>query len=121
MGAPRGGGAAPSQEGRQRREGSGVEVLWAWAGGVAHGRPPQCCLACHKKCLDTLAIQCGHKKLQGRLQLFGQDFSKAARGAPDGIPFIVKKCICEIEQRALHTKVTAGAAVGAPWGGRGPG
>ncbi|XP_032160636.1 rho GTPase-activating protein 45 isoform X1 [Mustela erminea] len=64
----------------------------------------ECCLACHKKCLDTLAIQCGHKKLQGRLQLFGQDFSKAARGAPDGIPFIVKKCVCEIEQRALHTK-----------------
>ncbi|XP_022381660.1 rho GTPase-activating protein 45 isoform X6 [Enhydra lutris kenyoni] len=64
----------------------------------------ECCLACHKKCLDTLAIQCGHKKLQGRLQLFGQDFSQAARGAPDGIPFIVKKCVCEIEQRALHTK-----------------
>ncbi|XP_059248589.1 rho GTPase-activating protein 45 [Mustela nigripes] len=64
----------------------------------------ECCLACHKKCLDTLAIQCGHKKLQGRLQLFGQDFLKAACGAPDGIPFIVKKCVCEIEQRALHTK-----------------
>ncbi|XP_045846114.1 rho GTPase-activating protein 45 isoform X5 [Meles meles] len=64
----------------------------------------ECCLACHKKCLDTLAIQCGHKKLQGRLQLFGQDFSQAARGAPDGIPFIVKKCVFEIEQRALHAK-----------------
>lgn len=69
--------------------------------------PPQCCLACHKKCLDTLAIQCGHKKLQGRLQLFGQDFAQAARSTPDGVPFIIKKCVCEIEQRALHTKVTA--------------
>lgn len=66
---------------------------------------PQCCLACHKKCLETLAIQCGHKKLQGRLQLFGQDFGQAARGTPDGVPFIVKKCICEIERRALRTKV----------------
>ncbi|EHB16946.1 Minor histocompatibility protein HA-1 [Heterocephalus glaber] len=64
----------------------------------------ECCLACHKKCLETLAIQCGHKKLQGRLQLFGQDFSRATWGTPDGIPFIVKRCLCEIERRALRTK-----------------
>ncbi|TEA33435.1 hypothetical protein DBR06_SOUSAS8010333 [Sousa chinensis] len=64
----------------------------------------ECCLACHKKCLETLAIQCGHKKLQGRLQLFGQDFSQAAGSTPDGVPFIVKKCVFEIEQRALRTK-----------------
>ncbi|XP_054983156.1 rho GTPase-activating protein 45 isoform X1 [Sorex araneus] len=64
----------------------------------------ECCLACHKKCLETLAIQCGHKKLQGRLQLFGQDFGQAARSTSDGVPFIIKKCICEIERRALHTK-----------------
>ncbi|XP_025716916.1 rho GTPase-activating protein 45 isoform X2 [Callorhinus ursinus] len=64
----------------------------------------ECCLACHKKCLETLAIQCGHKKLQGRLQLFGQDFSQAAQSTTDGVPFIIKKCVCEIEQRALHTK-----------------
>lgn len=64
----------------------------------------ECCLACHKKCLETLAIQCGHKKLQGRLQLFGQAFSQAACSVPDGVPFIIKKCVCEIEQRALHTK-----------------
>uniref|UniRef100_A0A2K6T5E4 Rho GTPase activating protein 45 n=1 Tax=Saimiri boliviensis boliviensis TaxID=39432 RepID=A0A2K6T5E4_SAIBB len=64
----------------------------------------ECCLACHKKCLETLAIQCGHKKLQGRLQLFGQEFSQAARSAPDGVPFIIKKCVCEIERRALRTK-----------------
>ncbi|KAK2505947.1 hypothetical protein MC885_001355 [Smutsia gigantea] len=65
----------------------------------------ECCLTCHKRCLETLAIQCGHKRLQGRLQLFGQDFSRAARSAPDGVPFVIRKCICEIEQRALHTKV----------------
>ncbi|XP_062967505.1 rho GTPase-activating protein 45 isoform X1 [Cynocephalus volans] len=64
----------------------------------------ECCLACHKKCLETLAIQCGHKKLQGRLQLFGQDFGQAAQDTPDGVPFIVKKCVCEIERRALRTK-----------------
>ncbi|XP_037360803.1 rho GTPase-activating protein 45 isoform X2 [Talpa occidentalis] len=64
----------------------------------------ECCLACHKKCLETLAIQCGHKKLQGRLQLFGQDFGQAARGSPDLIPFVIKKCISEIERRAMRTK-----------------
>ncbi|NWX52645.1 HMHA1 protein, partial [Steatornis caripensis] len=64
----------------------------------------ECYLACHKKCLETLAIQCGHKKLQGKLQLFGQDFTKASQGSSDGIPFIVKKCISEIEKRALKTK-----------------
>ncbi|KAM8795019.1 rho GTPase-activating protein 45 [Eudromia elegans] len=64
----------------------------------------ECYLACHKKCLETLAIQCGHKKLQGKLQLFGQDFTKASQSSPDGIPFIIKKCISEIEKRALKTK-----------------
>ncbi|XP_063074502.1 rho GTPase-activating protein 45 isoform X2 [Engraulis encrasicolus] len=64
----------------------------------------ECFLACHKKCLESLAIQCGHKKLQGRLQLFGRDFSSVLQGSSDGIPFIIKKCIQEIEKRALKMK-----------------
>uniref|UniRef100_A0A670KAV5 Phorbol-ester/DAG-type domain-containing protein n=1 Tax=Podarcis muralis TaxID=64176 RepID=A0A670KAV5_PODMU len=64
----------------------------------------ECYLACHKKCLETLAIQCGHKKLQGKLQLFGRDFAQQSRLSSDGVPFIVKKCICEIERRAMKTK-----------------
>ncbi|XP_041737230.2 rho GTPase-activating protein 29-like isoform X2 [Coregonus clupeaformis] len=64
----------------------------------------ECFLACHKKCLETLAIQCGHKKLQGRLHLFGIDFTQAARNNPDGIPFIIRKCTSEIENRALDIK-----------------
>ncbi|XP_075943648.1 rho GTPase-activating protein 45 isoform X2 [Anarhichas minor] len=64
----------------------------------------ECFLACHKRCLETLAIQCGHKKLQGRLQLFGRDFSQVASDASDGIPFIITKCISEIERRALKMK-----------------
>jgi len=79
-------------------------------GAVSHRHPLprlfQCYLACHKKCLETLAIQCGHKKLQGKLQLFGQDFTKASQSSSDGIPFIIKKCVSEIEKRALKTKVT---------------
>ncbi|NXP79296.1 RHG29 protein, partial [Ramphastos sulfuratus] len=64
----------------------------------------ECSLACHKKCLETLAIQCGHKKLHGRLHLFGVDFAQAAKAIPDGIPFIIKKCTSEIESRALNVK-----------------
>ncbi|XP_068599602.1 rho GTPase-activating protein 45 [Brachionichthys hirsutus] len=64
----------------------------------------ECSLACHKRCLETLAIQCGHKKLQGRLQLFGREFSQVASCASDGIPFIITKCISEIERRALKMK-----------------
>uniref|UniRef100_A0A671LVT1 Minor histocompatibility protein HA-1-like n=1 Tax=Sinocyclocheilus anshuiensis TaxID=1608454 RepID=A0A671LVT1_9TELE len=64
----------------------------------------ECFLACHKKCLESLAIQCGHKKLQGRLQLFGRDFSQVLLGDVEGVPFIIKKCITEIERRALKMK-----------------
>ncbi|XP_067824434.1 rho GTPase-activating protein 45-like isoform X2 [Heptranchias perlo] len=64
----------------------------------------ECNLACHKKCLETLAIKCGHKKLQRKLQLFGRDFTQTSRDSHDGIPFIIKKCISEIERRALSTK-----------------
>ncbi|TRY55222.1 hypothetical protein DNTS_032686 [Danionella cerebrum] len=64
----------------------------------------ECFLACHKKCLESLAIQCGHKKLQGRLQLFGRDFHQALEGSEDGVPFIISKCISEIERRALRMK-----------------
>lgn len=67
----------------------------------------QCSLACHKKCLETLAIQCGHKKLHGKLHLFGIDFTQVAKNSPDGIPFIIKKCISEIENRALNIKVAS--------------
>ncbi|XP_077471021.1 rho GTPase-activating protein 29-like isoform X2 [Stigmatopora argus] len=72
---------------------------------VFHGAEcEECSLACHKKCLETLAIQCGHKKLQGRLQLFGINFTQASKNSPDGIPFIIKKCTSEIESRALNIK-----------------
>ncbi|KTG43698.1 hypothetical protein cypCar_00019892 [Cyprinus carpio] len=72
---------------------------------VFHGAEcEECSLACHKKCLETLAIQCGHKKLQGRLHLFGIDFAQVAKNSPDGIPFIIKKCTSEIESRALNIK-----------------
>ncbi|XP_071341976.1 rho GTPase-activating protein 29 isoform X2 [Trachinotus anak] len=72
---------------------------------VFHGAEcEECSLACHKKCLESLAIQCGHKKLQGRLHLFGIDFTQAAKNSQDSIPFIIRKCTSEIENRALNMK-----------------
>ncbi|KAK6310998.1 hypothetical protein J4Q44_G00190530 [Coregonus suidteri] len=63
----------------------------------------ECYLACHRRCLESLAIQCGHKKLQGRLLLFGRDFTQGL-GDPDGVPLVIRKCITEIESRALSMK-----------------
>uniref|UniRef100_A0A8C8BZ11 Rho GTPase activating protein 45 n=1 Tax=Oncorhynchus tshawytscha TaxID=74940 RepID=A0A8C8BZ11_ONCTS len=63
----------------------------------------ECYLACHRRCLENLAIQCGHKKLQGRLLLFGRDFTQGL-GDPDGVPLVIRKCITEIESRALRMK-----------------
>ncbi|XP_061877714.1 rho GTPase-activating protein 29-like isoform X2 [Entelurus aequoreus] len=64
----------------------------------------ECSLACHKKCLESLAIQCGHRKLQRKLQLFGVDFTQTASNSQDDIPFIIRKCTSEIETRALNLK-----------------
>lgn len=63
--------------------------------------PFQCCLACHKKCLENLLITCGHKKLPNRVPLFGIDFTQVPRDFPEEVPFIVVKCTSEIEARAL--------------------
>ncbi|NXX83798.1 GMIP protein, partial [Urocolius indicus] len=61
----------------------------------------ECCLACHKKCLETLLITCGHKKLPNRVPLFGIDFAQVPRDFPEEIPFLVLKCTSEIEARGL--------------------
>ncbi|NXP06544.1 GMIP protein, partial [Thinocorus orbignyianus] len=61
----------------------------------------ECCLACHKKCLENLLITCGHKKLPNRVPLFGIDFSQVPRDFPEEVPFLVVKCTSEIEARAL--------------------
>lgn len=44
-------------------------------------------------------------KKSSKSTLFGVDFSVACQGCPDGVPFLVKKCVAEIDNRALTTKV----------------
>lgn len=61
----------------------------------------ECLLVCHRKCLENLVIICGHQKLLGKIHLFGAEFSQVAKKELDGIPFILKICATEIENRAL--------------------
>ncbi|XP_051898144.1 GEM-interacting protein-like isoform X2 [Pristis pectinata] len=61
----------------------------------------ECYLACHRKCLESIAILCGHRKLQTKISLFGVDFAQAPRETADEVPFIIRNCTAEIERRAL--------------------
>ncbi|KAF7243941.1 GEM-interacting protein [Varanus komodoensis] len=61
----------------------------------------ECLMTCHKKCLESLLINCGHQKLPARVSLFGIDFLQVPRDFPEEVPFIVVKCTSEIESRAL--------------------
>ncbi|XP_077185452.1 GEM-interacting protein isoform X3 [Paroedura picta] len=61
----------------------------------------ECSLTCHKKCLESLLIKCGHQKLPTRVPLFGVDFTQVPRDFQEEVPFIVVKCTSEIEARAL--------------------
>ncbi|XP_067829273.1 GEM-interacting protein isoform X2 [Heptranchias perlo] len=61
----------------------------------------ECYLACHRKCLESVAILCGHRKLQNKVSLFGVDLAQAPRETADEVPFIIRKCTEEIEGRAL--------------------
>ncbi|XP_008567967.1 PREDICTED: GEM-interacting protein isoform X1 [Galeopterus variegatus] len=61
----------------------------------------ECFLTCHKRCLETLLILCGHRRLPTRMPLFGVDFLQLPRDFPEEVPFVVTKCTAEIEHRAL--------------------
>ncbi|XP_078091239.1 GEM-interacting protein isoform X2 [Mustelus asterias] len=64
----------------------------------------ECSLACHRKCLESVAIVCGHRKLQNKVSLFGVDFAQVPREIADEVPFVIRKCTAEIESRALCTQ-----------------
>ncbi|XP_046528354.1 GEM-interacting protein isoform X1 [Equus quagga] len=61
----------------------------------------ECFLTCHKRCLETLLILCGHRRLPARTPLFGVDFLQLPRDFPEEVPFVITRCTAEIEQRAL--------------------
>uniref|UniRef100_G1R3A1 GEM interacting protein n=1 Tax=Nomascus leucogenys TaxID=61853 RepID=G1R3A1_NOMLE len=51
----------------------------------------ECFLTCHKRCLETLLILCGHRRLPARTPLFGVDFLQLPRDFPEEVPFVVTK------------------------------
>ncbi|KAM4676221.1 GEM-interacting protein isoform 2-T2 [Discoglossus pictus] len=61
----------------------------------------ECYLTCHKKCLESLPIKCGHQKLPPKVSLIGVDFCLFPRYFPEEVPFIIVKCTSEIELRSL--------------------
>ncbi|XP_059848145.1 GEM-interacting protein-like isoform X1 [Hypanus sabinus] len=64
----------------------------------------ECYLACHRKCLESTAILCGHRKLQTKISLFGVDFAQAPRESADEVPFIIRNCTAELERRAMDVQ-----------------
>jgi len=63
-----------------------------------------CTLSCHKKCLETLALQCGHKRLPRKLTTFGVDLEKHLLETGAQIPPLVCKCVSEIDARGFSIK-----------------
>uniref|UniRef100_A0A8C3WDV4 GEM interacting protein n=1 Tax=Catagonus wagneri TaxID=51154 RepID=A0A8C3WDV4_9CETA len=61
----------------------------------------ECFLTCHKRCLETLLILCGHRRLPARTPIFGVNFLQVPRDFPEEVPFVITRCTAEIEQRAL--------------------
>ncbi|CAL4067534.1 unnamed protein product, partial [Meganyctiphanes norvegica] len=64
----------------------------------------ECGLACHKKCLETLAIQCGHKRLPRKMTTFGVDLGQHLSETSTPVPHLVLKCVSEIDARGTKIK-----------------
>ncbi|XP_069156108.1 rho GTPase-activating protein 45 isoform X4 [Procambarus clarkii] len=64
----------------------------------------ECGLGCHKKCLETLAIQCGHKRLPRKMTTFGVDLAQHLSETNTSVPHLVVKCVAEIDARGTKIK-----------------
>lgn len=64
----------------------------------------ECMLSCHKKCAETLAIQCGHKRLKPKLTTFGVDLTAHIQETQTEIPHLITRCIQEIDERGIGLK-----------------
>ncbi|KAJ9578077.1 hypothetical protein L9F63_025061, partial [Diploptera punctata] len=64
----------------------------------------ECGLTCHKKCLGSLAIQCGHKRLPRKMTTFGVDLGQHLAETDTVVPHIITKCIEEIDARGKSIK-----------------
>jgi hypothetical protein len=62
----------------------------------------ECGLTTHKKCLETLALQCGHRRLPRKMTTFGVDLSAHLLETSSQVPPLVIKCVQEINARGLQ-------------------
>ena len=67
----------------------------------------QCGIATHKRCLETLTYECGHREPapQRRMTTFGVDFCSQVPAMHRSVPQVVVQCTTEIDSRALDFKV----------------
>lgn len=63
-------------------------------------------MGCHKKCLESLTIQCGHKRLPRKMTTFGVDLGQHLAETGTQVPHLLAKCIAEIDQRGMQVKVS---------------
>ncbi|XP_029946349.1 GEM-interacting protein isoform X2 [Salarias fasciatus] len=60
----------------------------------------ECGLALHRKCLEVCQLECEHRKGA----VFGVDLSLLTHFGQNEVPFVVLRCISEIESRALSVQ-----------------
>ncbi|CAG0918258.1 unnamed protein product [Notodromas monacha] len=66
----------------------------------------ECGLASHKKCLKTLALRCGHKRLPRKMTTFGVEIGHHMSETSVSIPPLIAKCVSEIDKRGLKVKAS---------------
>ena len=69
---------------------------------------PQCGIASHKRCLETLTYECGSNKAPPpprRMTTFGVDFCSHVSMTQHSVPLVVAKCTKQIDEHFLDVKV----------------
>jgi len=64
----------------------------------------ECGLASHRKCLEQLSLQCGHRRLPRKVAIFGVDLSNHLLDTGAQVPPIVIRCVQEINSRGLSVQ-----------------
>ena len=71
----------------------------------------QCGISSHKKCLESLLVECGHntdvsqEQKSRRMTTFGVDLNAHVGETDSLIPNVIRRCAGEIDDRGLHVKV----------------
>lgn len=64
----------------------------------------KCGLSAHKKCLETIHLMCGQKRLPRKMTTFGVPLGDHLLQVGAEIPPLVCRCVLEIDQRGINIK-----------------